>query len=46
MGPKSVPCGTPEVTVIYEEETPSRTACCVLIVIKILDPVVQLPCDP
>ena len=31
-GPKTVPCGTPKVTVIDEEETPSRTTCCVLIV--------------
>ena len=27
-----MPCGTTVVTVIDEEETPSRTACCVLIV--------------
>ena len=43
-GPNTVPCGTPEVTVIDEEETPSRTTCCVLIA-NILDPVVQFPCD-
>ena len=30
-GPKTVTCGTPEVTVIDEEETLSRTTGCVLI---------------
>ena len=33
-GPKTVPCGTPEATVIDEEETPSNTTSCVLIVKK------------
>ena len=42
-GAKTVPCGTPEATGTDEIEAPSRTTCsrCK----KILDPVVQFPCN-
>ena len=46
MGPKTVPCGTPELTVIDEEETPSRTTCCVLIVKKIWIQLCSFPVIP
>jgi len=45
-GPRTVPCGTPEVTCIDGEEIPSRTTFCVLFVRKLLTHLCSEPVIP